>query len=785
MVITRLSYQKLIDTLREDKDLGLELRFTTRVIFVNNLASYIRMIDDLQDMADEIIKLSDDAYCGGKDSVPDLKEVLKHISRSRDKNIVVTSVGEYLRFAKKYEADVKVLHSILTFPAHSRKRVWIPIYASKDIFQDVVGELPAERYELFELEEEADEFECFVYSDAFSEKSGIVAIQGLKQMFRAWDNLDVFSGMSFSTKKLSMVTPSTGNYAVYIIKSPFEYIQKNLKTPNPKLIESLGLDAFWTKLASFAVVSNGTMEDLLGRALNVGSFDAQQVVSGWGHLSENDGFGIWLLWLWYKLGLAASGDYLSFAIQRANTFKDVQIQIECAILACVTSPTFDDWVNERRNALQNMGITALSSEFWDEFESIEDERTKLKLLSNTTHEERTRIIEIISDALKKNKKLTDYKSLLLEKYPDLLLYFKESAYLSESLNEYFQAYKQFKIMDYYDLSISEAAYDVDSFEYDTRSTILNSIKCKKDAFFLWIDGMGIEWIDMLVEKVIERNPLLVNPDVTIGLAVVPTTTSANMAKADPETVSYKYNQFDSLSHIKDKSDCNYYSIVDKQFEMIAVIADMIVKTAANHPGKPIVVTADHGMSRMAAKAFHEKPGLTPPPGVEVENLGRYCVLPDGASPITYSHTYKEEKCLAFRDHSHFICSGYAPGEIHGGASPEEWLVPIIVFNNDQVKNNTPDLSATYNISSTLLKPDMAGNVVIKIKTTGEVKSLMVEQGINTFVGTSTTKGMWLVSIPMLTPGNKYDIRIHLNNVFSKKVETITVQRRGFDVDDDL
>ena len=111
MVITRKTYQKIIDTLKGD--LGLEVRFTTRVIFINNLDSYKKMVADLSGMADEIVNISDSVFCGGEDSVPNLKKVLAHIAESKDKNIVITSVGEYLRFAQKYESSVRCIHSIM------------------------------------------------------------------------------------------------------------------------------------------------------------------------------------------------------------------------------------------------------------------------------------------------------------------------------------------------------------------------------------------------------------------------------------------------------------------------------------------------------------------------------------------------------------------------------------------------------------------------------------------------------------------------------------------------
>lgn len=783
MIITRKTYQNIIDTLKGD--LGLEVRFTTRVIFINNLDCYKKMVADLSGMADEIINISDNAYCGGEDSVPNFKKVLAHISESREKNIVITSVGEYLRFAQKYESSVRCIHSIMTYPAHSAKRVWIPIYDAKDLFQDVVGDLPSERFELYELEEEADEFECYVYSSSFSEKSGIVGVRGLRKMFQAWDSLEIESGFSFSTKKIAMIIPTTGNYSVHVIESPLEYIKQHLKSSNSKLVEGLGKESFWERLATYVAISNGTLEDLLEKALNVATFDAQQVISSWKYLSEDDGFGIWLLWLWYKLGLTAKGDYLAFAIQKAQSSNQIQKEIECAILMCISNPAFDTWVKERMQALCNMGIIELSADFWSGFARITDERTKLKLLSSTTHKERTKIIQIISEALNNNKKIADYKSILSCKYPDLLLYFKESTYLKGDLDDYIRAYKQFKVMDYYDMSISENALDVDTFQYETRSSLLNAIKCSKDAYYLWVDGMGVEWIDMLIEKVAQRKEELNTPVVEIGMAVMPTTTFANMKKADSETVSYKFDRFDSLSHIKDKSDCNYFSIIDKQFEMIGSIADLIVQLSNDHPQKSIVVTADHGMSRMAAKAFHEKQGITPPKGAEIKNLGRYCILPHGVSPYDFSHAYKEDNCLAFRDQSHFVCSGYAPGEIHGGASPEEWLVPVIVFPKVQSSKRDIDSLATYVLLGNSYTIDSRGNVEIQIETSGTVNSLVVEQGMNTFAGRNSKSNRWSVTIPNLQAGKEYSIRVYLNNLYSSKTEVITVKRRGLDVDDDF
>ena len=119
MIITRKNYQKIIDTLKGD--LGLEVRFTTRVVFINNLDCYKKMVADLSSMADEIVNISDNAFCVGEDSVPNLKKVLAHISESRDKNIVSVSFPNCDGEALLHRLDLKGIY-ISTGSACDSKR---------------------------------------------------------------------------------------------------------------------------------------------------------------------------------------------------------------------------------------------------------------------------------------------------------------------------------------------------------------------------------------------------------------------------------------------------------------------------------------------------------------------------------------------------------------------------------------------------------------------------------------------------------------------------------------
>ena len=258
-----------------------------------------------------------------------------------------------------------------------------------------------------------------------------------------------------------------------------------------------------------------------------------------------------------------------------------------------------------------------------------------------------------------------------------------------------------------------------------------------------------------------------------------------MDKADPETISEKkIDDLDTLSHIKDKSDCNYFSIIAKQFELIGTIARRIVETIKSHPDSEVIVTADHGMSRMAAKGFHLTQGVNPPLKVEVFNHGRYCELPSETTPISVSNTKKDGKIVAFCTHNHFTFSGYAPGEVHGGATPEELLVPVLHFAKVNQHGSTPK-HITYTLASSEVFLSADGSVTLTIHTGELANSLVVDYKGKIISGSSVDHQTWTIKIPGLSAGNDYKIRVYPNSLFSQKEETIFVKRKGLIVDDDL
>ena len=779
------SFQEVLDYLSIDHE---ENRYISRVFFTNDINTYVKLLEELSNRADLIIRLSDDSICKGEDTIPDLKTVIEILNDNADKNILLPHLAEYFRIGGAIEKNAMCVYSILNRHVHSKTRVWIPIFSGKSLFQTMVGHLDEERFansliEIDDIDSSMPEFRVLAYSTLFAKLNGVIDAKGLKEWFRLWDDNKIKSGMSFSTRWIKNVFQSSGEYELSVIQEPYTYLGNIVQDGSKLPDKELGTEEQWASLIQFAHKGDSFDKIILNK-LNELSFDPKRLLGNWLHNSDDEK---WCLFVWYKSGLNNNTNYLSYSIDKCSDYNEIPAKIENSIFYCLENPLFDNWIVERKELLKRMGITEMSKLFWDSFEALEcSDRTKLKLLNGKTEREKEEIIAIISTALKSGKKTNEFEAELSEKYQDLFVYLQKEQYLKGELSDYIHKYKKYKVMDIFSLDISEAAGNIDYLDFDTRGSILYGLK-KENPYYLWIDGMGIEWIDLLIKKVKDLDAKIQNPKVLIGTASIPTVTSVNMEKADKETISEKkFDDLDSLSHIKDKSTCNYHSIIVKQFEMMGIIAQKIYDTMLSNPDKRIVITADHGMSRMAAKAFHETEGIEAPGGATVYNHGRYCIIKEGKSGIKYSNTTTEGNIIAYKTHNHFKISGYAPGETHGGATPEEIFVPIILFDCLEKANDAGKFKKVdYIINSLDVYLDGNGDAIINITTKEEVQSLSVDINGNKYKANSVVGLQWSVKIPGLEVGSQYELSVYPNNIYLGKTETITIRRKGLIVDEDF
>ena len=93
----------------------------------------------------------------------------------------------------------------------------------------------------------------------------------------------------------------------------------------------------------------------------------------------------------------------------------------------------------------------------------------------------------------------------------------------------------------------------------------------------------------------------------------------------------------------------------------------------------VIIAADHGTSRLAVKIRSTELDNTypKPDATTVYKHGRFCG--SNVDEAMYPTAINTGDNLVFADYSRFIQMGAPIDEIHGGASLEEWLVPVIVI----------------------------------------------------------------------------------------------------------
>lgn len=79
----------------------------------------------------------------------------------------------------------------------------------------------------------------------------------------------------------------------------------------------------------------------------------------------------------------------------------------------------------------------------------------------------------------------------------------------------------------------------------------------------------------------------------------------------------------------------------------------------------VVITGDHGTSRLAARFFHLRQGLTPPKDAVVMSHGRYCLLKSDAA-VAYDSVKDVSDAAGNRywvisSYDHFSIGGFAAG----------------------------------------------------------------------------------------------------------------------------
>jgi hypothetical protein len=783
-----MTIEQIIELINKEKDQSS--RFPVRVILVETLSQYKQLIERLKKVCN-VYRLSDE--CEAEDIFPNLDGLKKKILSSTGSSHLIMSMAEYLRLGYHRELPGTAPQFAGLFnwkqDSTSHRKVIIPLYACEQIFEQIIGKLDERRNGhiwMVDPQECTEQFALSIFSKEFTGivQQGYVAI-GIRKWLSLWDDGITGTKYSLITKQHQHVQISQGIYSTNRITEIFEYVVNNLEDGD-RLKKDWGSNDNWVFFAK--TISNAhTISEVINKGLNMLEFDAGLVLGNWNSLDDNRR---WLFWLWYQC--YTNNDYISHAVSLASQYNEIPQRIKTAIIA-MNKDEEDKWFDERKKAIEQLKIHDNDEDFLNMIDQIPDKKRRLRFLSCESHEERVYSIKIISQLLDEGVTINDVISIIKDKYLLLTSYLQsEWNFEWAQLDEYFRVYKRYKLLNRYsdEINIPLDKITVILENIDTRYSLIKKFTSEGEkVFILWIDGMGAEWSSLLLSQIIKNAPGI-KYNISTGRAMLPTETKYNNQWGDLGYPHKKLERLDKLGHKGEPDDRDYYSCIVRQLEVIDDFANKAISLLKDYD--TVVITADHGTSRLAALTFHNLIGVNKPLNSTLGSFGRYCEISGEIKPEDiHPSTKKVKNYLVFRTHEHYQNSGNAagvnkaeiatPGEIHGGATPEEILVPVIALYK---KQKISIKKVNYSVDCNRVQPNANNEIELTLHFDTKVSNVIVTSKDKDAICSSEDNIEWRVTFKGLSFG-EYSLDVYADNKLLDRHESFTVMTRGIIVNDDI
>ena len=670
-IVEKISREKLIPG-----------RFPSRLIFVRNFDDYMALVNELRTVCDDVIDI---AQFAKDDMIPRCREFKKSLTNYEGQQLLLLSFGEYLRICIKREVDRQSSY----FPdiweqkqaESSITKYIIPIFGSKELYDRImpVADERQQRY-IWEINstKRDTEYGLTIYSPEFAEAVTVDA-ENFQQWLENWTQ-------HFATKERQNFTLRTslyryaetmyGDVNVSIIREPFSYAV-SLVTDGERLEKGCARDELWKFIAN-SIVRGQPLEATIRHIFNVGhTFDPVAVFARYSEMStiERD-----LILLWYKLYPAE--DYCTFALSNISMTSEISVSLRDSIFAL---PNMSDDFIEQRSAVLKVFEVEYDEGYFAKLGEISSLEIRLKILTCKAPPERAYAIKTVSDLFRAGADINAVARLVRTSFPELSEYIMPSLKKDEDVGLYFDWYRKSKIINRPNTDIP-CVIDFD--EIDSRNKVIQQNQSDNCKLF-WVDGLGVEWLPVLMYRLqfldVDNNSV-----VRIAKSKLPSETIFNHEWTGEDE---KWDALDKLAHKGIPDDKNYFSCMAQQFEIIGKIVRRISELLMNYDR--VILTSDHGSSRLAALSFHDVMNfaIEPPKNATVRSFGRYVELKDtcflAMTEFMELVEYGEKRYVVMKTYEHFKQSGNVAGgntdenavagEVHGGMTPEEHLVPVIVI----------------------------------------------------------------------------------------------------------
>jgi hypothetical protein len=393
---------------------------------------------------------------------------------------------------------------------------------------------------------------------------------------------------------------------------------------------------------------------------------------------------LWPAYVWSLRGNLPGDSYMAKVISgdvtRNNLLRKYVVEIAISVLSDIQAKKY---AAERAEALKAYGpnYESLIVEFIGQTRALGE---ALQFLNCDTNAERIEIIrrastEDLSYGLPK-----EYGELL----PTLADYFStDFDYGDEATTAFFQEYRRLKVTNGITDGFAKRAFDlVVPKIYPMRDAVLGELQTQSDIALLVVDAMGVEYMPLLL-SLAKRRGMNIESQAVVA-AKLPTETKFNPIKWNVERKLPEIKSVDNIVH--NGAEKHESNTPERNFaEMLRVFEIEIMNRIAEGLTQfaRVAVTADHGASRLAVIAHNENKGTTLPWNGQPKDW-RYSLAPEGvAKPHELVQEYypeTKETYWVVRGYNRLPKMGGKLYELHGGATLEERLVPIVVFTRNAV-----------------------------------------------------------------------------------------------------
>lgn len=396
---------------------------------------------------------------------------------------------------------------------------------------------------------------------------------------------------------------------------------------------------------------------------------------------QADTYETWLYWLLLKVQGASEDAYMSYALGKSRHWQDLWEHIFLSLSSLsFQMREFEKYCEGRKRLLEGQAIPATwVSEYQDAI--AQKGRDAIWYLFAGTAWEEKMLFQCLADY---DYTKEEVMGVLKTHFPDLFAYMKSFTFtmhqkvperLVPLLTKYFDDYKWQKLMNHltpdFKAQVNTLAEHRVYNQFPIRSLALSQMK-KENTMMYFVDALGVEYLSYISEKC-KTYGLLLSIQVVHG--ELPSITSQNTEFMNADVTNIK--DLDALKH--ESQTYNY----EKQKIPLHLVAELkaidgVLQTIRDgllmKEMKSAIIISDHGATRLAVLNDEEYGAEFIVGESKGQHSGRCCQVEEdpGIPFAAYENGY-----AVLANYMRFKGSRKADVEVHGGATLEETLVPLL------------------------------------------------------------------------------------------------------------